>query len=359
MTIDEARAQFPVLERFAYLNAGTNGPLARPTVDAMVAQEQADLELGRGGPEYFARALELREQVRARLAAAVGVAEANLALATSTTNGCNIVLAGLELGAEDEIVTTDGEHFGLLGALAASPALVRVAAVRELPPEQALEALLAEVTPRTRLLAVSHVCWMSGNGLPVEELKEATGLPVLVELHPEPVGPVVDVLPVHAGRERGLLQLLPDGLRLERLDPVRPHEPAGVDEAGELVAGEEGPLQRGIAREAEVRAVREDALDHLLGVALLAQDRCPLLRMLVQRGVDFVVEVVQERGHPPELLVLSETLCVRAHGGLDRECVAQQRLALGVAVEGLPGALSGRLHGDARIAPSHGANRRH
>jgi len=181
MTIEEARKQFPVLERVAYLNAGTNGPLARTTVDAMVAQDQADLERGRGGAEYFTRVLELRERVRAKLAAAVGVPEANLSLATSTTNGCNIVLAGLGLGAEDEVVTTDGEHFGLLGALATSPAQVRVAPVRELPPEQALEVLLVEVTPKTRLLALSDVCWMSGNRLPVRELKEATGLPMLVD----------------------------------------------------------------------------------------------------------------------------------------------------------------------------------
>ncbi len=181
MTFEEARAQFPVLERFAYLNAGTNGPLARATVEAMVDQEQADLERGRGGPEYFERALELRERVRARLAAAVGVPETSLSLASSTTNGCNIVLAGLGLGAEDEVLTTDGEHFGLLGALATSPAQVRVAPVREQPPEESLEVLLAQVTPKTRLLALSHLCWMSGNRFPVEELRERTGLPLLVD----------------------------------------------------------------------------------------------------------------------------------------------------------------------------------
>jgi L-cysteine/cystine lyase len=181
VTFEEARAQFPVLERFAYLNAGTNGPLARATVDAITAQEKMDLEHGRGGPEYFERAHALRSRVRARLAALVGVEKDNLALATSTTNGCNIVLAGLGLAPGDEIVTTDGEHFGLLGTLAASPATVRVAPVRELPPEEALEPLLAAVTPRTRLIALSHVCWMSGNCFPAGELKEATGLPVLVD----------------------------------------------------------------------------------------------------------------------------------------------------------------------------------
>ena len=98
MTFEEARAEFPVFERLAYLNAGSNGPLARTTVDATIAQERADLETGRAGPAYFDRALELREEVRRKLAAAVGVPEERLALAISTTNGCNIVLAGLDLG---------------------------------------------------------------------------------------------------------------------------------------------------------------------------------------------------------------------------------------------------------------------
>jgi L-cysteine/cystine lyase len=178
------------------LNAGTNGPLARSTVEAMIAQDEADLSEGRGGAAYFERALALRDQVRAKLAAAVGVPAENLALATSTTNGCNIVLAGLGLTPEDEIVTTDGEHFGLLGALATTPAQVRVAPVRELPPEESLEVLLEQVTPRTRLLALSHVCWMTGNRFPVEELKRETGLPVLVDGAQSVGGLAVDVTSV-------------------------------------------------------------------------------------------------------------------------------------------------------------------
>ncbi len=181
MTWEDARAEFPVFERYAYLNAGTNGPVARATAEAMAEQERRDLERGRGGKPYFERALELRDEVRAKLAAAVGVPPELLSLATSTTNGCNIVLAGLGLGPEDEVITTDGEHFGLLGALATSRAQVRVAAVRQVPPEESLEVLLREVTPRTRLFALSHVCWLSGNRFPAEELREATGLPVLVD----------------------------------------------------------------------------------------------------------------------------------------------------------------------------------
>lgn len=181
MKWEQARAEFPVFERLAYLNAGTNGPLARATHEATVEQERSDVESGRGGPAYFERALALRDEVRAKLAAAVGVDPALLSLATSTTNGCNIVLSGLRLGPSDEVLTTDGEHFGLLGALAASPAQVRAEPVRELPPQESLQVLLAAVTPQTRLIALSHVCWMTGNLFPVEELRRETGLPVLVD----------------------------------------------------------------------------------------------------------------------------------------------------------------------------------
>jgi L-cysteine/cystine lyase len=181
VNFDEARAQFPVLHEVAYLNAGSMGPLARRTVEAMAAQQLADLELGRGGLPYIETMLALRSRVRAGLAGTIGVPAENVALTSSTTEGCNIVLAGLRLRPGDEIVTTDTEHFGLLGALHASGATVRAAAVRTLPPERALETILAEVTPRTRLVALSHVSWQTGNLLPVEEIRDATSLPMLVD----------------------------------------------------------------------------------------------------------------------------------------------------------------------------------
>jgi L-cysteine/cystine lyase len=181
VNFDEARAQFPVLERLAYLNAGSMGPIARRTTEAMTARLQADLASGRGGKPYIDELVALRGEARAALAGVIHVDPATVALTASTTEGCNIVLAGFELGPEDEVVTTDSEHFGLLGPLQASPAQVRIARIRNKPPEEALTAILAEVTPRTKLLALSHVSWLTGNVLPVEEVQEATGLPVLVD----------------------------------------------------------------------------------------------------------------------------------------------------------------------------------
>ncbi len=174
MDFDEARAQFPVLENFAYLNAGTFGPLARATIAAIEQREMCDLELGRSGPDFFLEVTRLRERVRARIATLVGAEPAQVALTCSTTDGCNIVLGGLDLSPGDEVVTTSDEHFGLLGPLYASGARIVVA-------EPDPEAILAAVTAHTRLLALSQVLWTDGRVLPVAELRERSGLPVLVD----------------------------------------------------------------------------------------------------------------------------------------------------------------------------------
>jgi L-cysteine/cystine lyase len=181
VTLEEIRSAFPVLRRFAYLNAGTFGPVPSPVADAVAERRRLDLELGRSGRPYSDWILDARERVRERLATAIGVDAANIALTRATTDGCNIVLAGLDLRPEDEVVTTDAEHFGLVGALGVSAARIRVASVADRTGEEALETILAEVGPRTRLIALSHVLWTTGNMMPVLELKERTGLPVLVD----------------------------------------------------------------------------------------------------------------------------------------------------------------------------------
>jgi L-cysteine/cystine lyase len=182
MSWAEARAAYPALERLAYLNAGTFGPLARATAEAVAERRAYDLEQGRAGKEYFESMLEARERVRGLVAGLIGVDAERVALTRATTDACNIAVAGLDLGPDDEVVTTDAEHFGLLGALAVSPARVRVAAVRHLPAGQVLDAILAEVGARTRLIALQHVSWVTGAVMPVEGLRTAApGVPVLVD----------------------------------------------------------------------------------------------------------------------------------------------------------------------------------
>ena len=79
------------------------------------------------------------------------------------------------------MVTTNSEHPGLLLPLAVSGATVRVADVANRPAAEAPERIASMVGPKTRLLALSHVLWTTGQVMPVQELKRETGLPVLVD----------------------------------------------------------------------------------------------------------------------------------------------------------------------------------
>ena len=69
-------------------------------------------------------------------------------------------------------MTSDVEHFGLIGPLHASGAQVVTA-----PEDRILDA----ITDRTKLIAISHVSWVSGNSLEPDRVKAETGLPILVD----------------------------------------------------------------------------------------------------------------------------------------------------------------------------------
>ena len=83
MTFEEGRALFPVLQRLAYLNAGTNGPYATPTVEAVRAELDRQLAEGRSGEGFLERAAKYLE---------VGVADIGpLSLAAGTPQAISSV----------------------------------------------------------------------------------------------------------------------------------------------------------------------------------------------------------------------------------------------------------------------------
>ena len=151
----DLRAHFPVLERVAYLNAGTDGPVPTVAVEAARAELDSELADGRAG-SHMERRFELLGRLREGYAAVAGCAPEEVALQTSTSEGLGRVLTGLDLGPGDEIVSSDQEHPGLIGPLKA--ARDRGAAVRTAP----LATLADHVTERTTLVACSHVGWVSG-----------------------------------------------------------------------------------------------------------------------------------------------------------------------------------------------------
>jgi L-cysteine/cystine lyase len=169
------RAQFPVLERLSYLNAGSNGPVPRAGIEAAEAALRDQATEGRAGHAFFTGLVERAEQLRAAVAGLMGCEPGELALTGSTTDGINAALSALDLGEGEEVLTSDEEHPGLLAPLAAHRER-RGLRVRVAP----FERLAEEVGPETRLVACSHVSWVTGQVADVPGLRSA-GAPLLLD----------------------------------------------------------------------------------------------------------------------------------------------------------------------------------
>jgi selenocysteine lyase/cysteine desulfurase len=98
-----------------------------------------------------------------------------VALTGSTTDGVNTVIGGLDLRPGDEILTSDEEHPGLLAPLARAQNLHGVR-IRVVP----FAELASEVGASTKLVACSHVSWVSGRVVDTAALS-AAGAPVLLD----------------------------------------------------------------------------------------------------------------------------------------------------------------------------------
>lgn len=169
------RSEFPVLERVSYLNAGTEGPLPHQAVQAVRQRIESEAYEGRVGRPYFDLLMAMAAELRAGYARVLGAESTEVALTGSTTDGVNTVIAGLDMRPGDEIVTSDEEHPGLLAPLGRARARhgvrVKVVPFAELP---------SAITSSTRLIACSHVSWVSGQIMDSSALVES-GVPVLLD----------------------------------------------------------------------------------------------------------------------------------------------------------------------------------
>jgi L-cysteine/cystine lyase len=169
------RAEFEVLSERAYLNAGSCGPLPRAALNANAEILARAATEGRA-KAYFEATLDLRERQRAAYAQRLSAEPADVALTTCTSEGIVRVLAGLDLQPGDEVLTAPDEHPGLLGPLATLRDR-RGVEVRTAPFAELADA----VGPRTRLVACSHVSWITGSVRPEGLAHLGDDVPVLLD----------------------------------------------------------------------------------------------------------------------------------------------------------------------------------
>lgn len=187
--VAEHRKQFPALANKSYFNFGGQGTLPRSSINAVTETYEYLQETGPFSTAIFTWLHSQQELTRQSLAKEMGGQASSYALTQNATEGCNIVLWGLDWEPGDHLLITDSEHVGVIHAALQLQKrrkvdVTRCALQKCANADEMVERIRQELTPKTRLVLLSHVLWNTGQTLPLSEIVSAcrlAGVPVLVD----------------------------------------------------------------------------------------------------------------------------------------------------------------------------------
>ncbi len=196
--VDKIRADFPILSRevngkpLVYLDNGASAQKPHAVIDAMShAYEMEYANVHRGLHHLSMVATEAYEGVRGKIARFLGVNdEREIVFTTGATEGINLVSYGWaapRLKAGDEIILTIAEHHAnivpwhfLRERLGVKLVWVDTDVNGDLDPQAMIDA----ITPRTRLIAMSHMSNVLGTVFDIKTVIDAAharGVAVLID----------------------------------------------------------------------------------------------------------------------------------------------------------------------------------
>jgi len=163
------RAQYPLLDDPVYLNTGGLGPVSHPVldiVDTVTRQLQEHSETGH----------DLFEPARESMAGFLGALQEEVCFTRNATEGNSIIASGLELGAGDEVVFETHAHpggsFPWLNQAKRRGVIVRLFEPDHASAEANIERIRVLLSPRTKVIQVSHITCTTGLVFPVAAIAD-------------------------------------------------------------------------------------------------------------------------------------------------------------------------------------------
>lgn len=170
MTIDEIRAQFSHLESgHIYLNHAATSPWSRMMEESV--REFIDGR-ARGDIDTYAATMRTIGEARAWAAEMIGCDAGRIAFAQNTSEGLNILAAGFPWRQGDHVILVDQEFpANIYPFLNLRRHGVELSFVPQREGQVLIEDIEAAITPRTRLVAISWVQFLSGYTVDLAALK--------------------------------------------------------------------------------------------------------------------------------------------------------------------------------------------
>lgn len=169
--VRQVRSDFVHRDDRVYLqSAGTGLPVPRAAEAAGDYYREVALDGCEAGPNWNARA----KNVRARLAPLLGIAPAEVDFFRNTSEVINLAANSIEWSAGDEIIVFADEYpCNVLPWMHAERAGARLVKLDPVGAHRREEQVLEAITPRTRVVSVSHVHPWTGTRLDLERVGRA------------------------------------------------------------------------------------------------------------------------------------------------------------------------------------------
>lgn len=170
--VEAIRAQMPSVVNAAYFNTGTFGPFPLAVKEAMAAHVDAVWTGGRIGDDRYAEQSAIEQGAREALGRVVSAPADEIALAHCTSDGLNLVVGGIDWQPGDQVLIGDFEHPGLTVPLQVMGERrgIEVVIVPITDAPDPAQAIADALTPRVRLVALSHVIWTTGRIMPIARM---------------------------------------------------------------------------------------------------------------------------------------------------------------------------------------------
>ena len=179
------RDLMPALANKTYFNYGGQGPLPTQSLDAITTTWGQIQELGPFTGAVWPLIERTTSQLRHHLGQWLGVGSHRVAFSENVSTACVLPLWGLPWQPGDELLISDYEHPGVVAAcheLARRHGLLitslAVADLRGDAPSAAVavqERIEAALSPRTRLVVLSHLLWNTGQLMPIGAVAHQLG----------------------------------------------------------------------------------------------------------------------------------------------------------------------------------------
>jgi len=172
----DIKREFPLFIKQRYLNFGSSGPMPMTTIRKMHSHLLKQAQIGPSSPEFMKEYLLEYVRLKELLSSFLNVSDKEIGITQNTTEGINIILRGLKWKKGDIVITTNLEHAGLKIPLEnlKRDYSVKIKAIKTagLDQDAILERLKENMNSRVKLVALSHIDYITGRRLPIKRISD-------------------------------------------------------------------------------------------------------------------------------------------------------------------------------------------